>query len=82
MNKLWYNEQTNELQSEKPGATIVDEALWQEIYGKVWKNVPADFTPPVRPKEPEPVVVDPEKLAMAQAIADLYEQLNKLKGGA
>lgn len=47
MTKLWYNEQTGELQSEKPGATIVDTALWTETYGKHWKQVPVNFIPPV-----------------------------------
>ena len=48
-----------------------------------WRNdLPADWIPPTPPQAAVPEKIDPEKLAMAQAIADLYEQLVKLGGNA
>jgi hypothetical protein len=45
-----------------------------------WES--AGNTPePADPLPTPQLEIDPEKLAMAQAIADLYEQLAKLQGG-
>lgn len=61
------------------GNTWRNPEIWQE---EGWRNdLPADWIPPTPVQQTEPTPIDPEKLAMAQAIADLYEQLAKLQGG-
>lgn len=42
----WYNNITNELQSDKPGSTLVDQDYWQSLYID-WSEVADDFRPPI-----------------------------------
>jgi hypothetical protein len=42
----WHNSKTGELQSEKPGATIVSQEYWDSLYSD-WEQVSLDFRPPV-----------------------------------
>lgn len=70
----WYNSKTNELQSDKPGATIVCPETWQSLYGD-WTQVDDGFRPP----DPLPISEQLNAPILAQITALEQKQLRPLR---